>query len=73
VRYWKGAYDEDSARELELRRSAALVADRLETESPAPDDDKRALGIFHALVAVQILMAAVAALLSLAELLASSQ
>lgn len=88
MRYWKGAYDEDSAREIELRRSSGPVTDRLETESLesesletkslesesiVSDDDKRALGIFHALVAVQVLMAAVAALLSLAELLGSSR
>jgi hypothetical protein len=67
VRYWKGAYDEDRARDFELRRGNGLP-----TNGRAADDDQRDLGMFRALMAVQILIAA-AALLSLVELLGNSR
>ena len=62
VRYWKGAYDEDRARDRDIRRARGVAADEEESE----------VCFFHALVAVQILMITVA-LFSVAEWLVSSR
>ena len=62
MRYWKGAYDEDSMRDLELRRS----------NGGASSGEEREIKWFHLLVAVQVVMLTFA-LFSVAELLWSSR
>ena len=53
MRYWKAAYDEDLARDFELRRSRGLPS----------DGDSRELWLFRILVAIQVLMVSLAGLL----------
>lgn len=44
VRYWKGSYDEDWAREIEQRRR----------EGPPTEPDDREMWVFRVLVGVQV-------------------
>ena len=45
MRYWKGSYDEDVQRDLELRHSEG---------APTDDSDRAGLWAFRALVAFQV-------------------
>jgi len=63
VRYWRGAYDEDRARDREIRLARGIAC----------DDREREITVFHALVGVQILMVVLAITLSLAELFSNSR
>ena len=63
MRYWKGAYDEDRDRARHLRQ----------VRGENDRDEDAGFGVFHALVGVQILMAATAAAFSLAELFSNSR
>lgn len=55
MRYWKGGYDENSLRDLDLRRSRGM---------PADDSDRASLWLFRVLVAFQIALFSLAVLLS---------
>jgi len=55
VRYWKGSYDEDGWRDLDLRRSRGVRAD---------DSDRAGLWAFRALVAFQVALFSLVVLLS---------
>ena len=54
VRYWKGVYDEDSERDLALRREAGLSV---------RDDEQQEMWIFRVLVAIQVMLVTLAGLL----------
>jgi len=54
VRYWKGAYDEDAQRDLELRRRAGVSA---------ADEEQPEMWVFRLLVVVQVLLITLAGLL----------
>ena len=54
MRYWKGTYDEDSQRDLDLR---------LAHQTPRDDSDLSDLWLFRALVAFQIALVSLVVLL----------
>jgi hypothetical protein len=54
VRYWKGTYDEDSQRDLDLRLARRV---------PKDDSDLNDLWLFRALVAFQIALVSLVVLL----------
>ncbi len=58
VRYWKGTYDENIERDLELCSRVGMRPDQ---------DEAREMWVFRVLVAIQVVMVTLAGLLFVAE------
>ncbi len=57
MRYWKGAFDEDNARDVELRRAYGVAEDEHEGD----------MRWFQVLVAIQVLLVSLVGLLFLSS------